>query len=60
MTNVRHLRARYRKILRFASRYIDLDETPEEPESNVGYNVPYVDRPTPKERWIDNRDSYAG
>jgi hypothetical protein len=48
---------------RFASKYINLDETPttpEEPESNVGYNIPYVDRPTPKERWIDNRDTYYG
>jgi hypothetical protein len=48
---------------RFANKYINLNETPETPEvpeSNVGYNIPYVDRPTPKERWVDARDTYYG
>jgi hypothetical protein len=49
---------------RFASKYMGSGRKPDEPESQVDNSaaeatIPYVKRPTPKERFIDARDVYG-
>jgi muramidase (phage lysozyme) len=47
------------KSERFAKKYLRAE--PEEPETQVGSGwVETTGRPTPKQRYIDNRDNYAG